>query len=163
MGLRNCLLKTINPVISGYLTDYFNKIVVESHYPKSCGIISKVVTITKDGDQRSQRRLMSFLLKKKQISLQKTIWFPEQEINSRCLNRNAGKHPEFKGEKTLAHCSPVDLSKAFDTVDLSILQDNCSTYGLRGKIEVLLNSYPKHRKQFVRYKGESSSTKKIGC
>ena len=49
MGLTNYLLKTINPVISGYLTDIFNKIIDESHYPESLKV-SKVVPIFKDGD-----------------------------------------------------------------------------------------------------------------
>ena len=39
--------------------------------------------------------------------------------------------------------------------------DKCSKYGLRAKIEELLKSYL--RKQFVRYKKESSSTKRIEC
>ena len=47
MGLTNHLLKTINPVISGYLTDIFTKIIDESHYPKSLKVL-KVVPIFKD-------------------------------------------------------------------------------------------------------------------
>ena len=84
MGLTNRLLKTINPVISGYLTDIFNKIIDESHYPKSLKI--RVAPIFKDEDPNEpnnyrsislipmfgkyfkktiRRRLMSFLLKNK--------------------------------------------------------------------------------------------------
>ena len=69
----------------------------------------------------------------------------------------------LREKNVLAHCTLLDLSKAFDTVDHSILLDKCSKYGLRGKIEELLKSYLKDRKQFVRYKGKSSSTKKIEC
>ena len=49
MGLTNHLLKSINPVISGFLTDIFNKIIDESHYPESSKV-SKVVPIFKNGD-----------------------------------------------------------------------------------------------------------------
>ena len=63
----------------------------------------------------------------------------------------------------MARCTWLDLSKTFDTVDHSILLKKCSRYGLRGKIEELLKSYLKDRKQFVRYKRESSSTNEIEC
>ena len=49
MGLTNDLLKSINPVISGYLTDIFKKIIDVSHYPESLKV-SKIVPILKDGD-----------------------------------------------------------------------------------------------------------------
>ena len=95
MCSTNHLLKTINPVNSGYLTDIFNKIIDESHYPQRLKV-SKVVPIFKDGypnepsnyrpislvhlfgkifEEIIKRRLMSTLLKKN--SLQKTIRFPE--------------------------------------------------------------------------------------
>ena len=49
VGLTYHLLKPSNPVLSGYLTDIFNKIKDELHYPKSLKI-SKVVPILKDED-----------------------------------------------------------------------------------------------------------------
>ena len=94
MGLTNHLLKTINPIISGYLTYIFNKIIDESNYTESLKV-SKVVPIFKDGDANEPNnyrpislvplfgkifekiikgRLYSFLPKNK--ILQKKIWFP---------------------------------------------------------------------------------------
>ena len=49
MDLTNHLLKTINPVISGYLTDIFNKIIDELQYPESLKV-PKVGPIFKLGD-----------------------------------------------------------------------------------------------------------------
>ena len=88
MGLTNHLLKTINPVISGYFTDIFNKIIDESHYPENLKV-SKVVPIFRDDDPSEpnnyrpvslvplfskifiKRRLMSILLKNKVLSRKK--------------------------------------------------------------------------------------------
>ena len=182
MGLTNHLLKTINPVISGYLTDIFNEIIDESHYPESLKV-SKVVPIFKDGDPSEpnnyrpislvplfgkifekiiKRRLMSFLLKNKVLS-RKQFGFLSKRSTVDALTEMLENIQRLREKNVLAHCTLLDLSKAFDTVDHSILLDKCSKYGLRGKIEELLKSYLKDRKQFVRYKGKSSSTKKIEC
>ena len=49
MGLTNHLVKTISPVLSGYLTDIFNKIIDESNYHENIKV-SKIVPIVKDGE-----------------------------------------------------------------------------------------------------------------
>ena len=53
----------------------------------------------------------------------------------------------------------VDLQKAFDTVDHSILLDKLNHYGIRGPSNDLINSYLKHRKQFVTIREKTSSQK----
>ena len=57
----------------------------------------------------------------------------------------------------------VDLEKAFDTVLHDIFCEKLKAYGLRGKINDLLKSYLKDRKQFVSIQGSHSNTKKVTC
>ena len=57
----------------------------------------------------------------------------------------------------------VDLEKAFDTVDHTILCDKLKAYGLRGTINDLLKSYLNNRKQFVSLNGFDSSMADVTC
>ena len=57
----------------------------------------------------------------------------------------------------------LDFSKAFDTVDHSILFVKLEYYGIRGIALDWFKSYLTGRKQYVTYNGTSSSTKVIKC
>ena len=57
----------------------------------------------------------------------------------------------------------VDFSKAFDTVNYSILIDKLHHYGIRGNALELFRSYLSDRSQYVSYNGVRSSTKSITC
>ena len=57
----------------------------------------------------------------------------------------------------------IDLEKAFDTVNHSILCEKLKYYGLRGNVNKLIQSYLTNRKQFVSIDGTSSSTLDVTC
>ena len=65
--------------------------------------------------------------------------------------------------KKLAHCTLLDLSKAFDTVDHKLLIRKCEIYGLRGQASSILTSYLSNRKQFVDINGETLSNLGVNC
>ena len=52
----------------------------------------------------------------------------------------------------------LDLSKAFDTLDHTILVDKLLYYGIRGTAYTLLRSYQVNREQFVELNGTASKT-----
>ena len=57
----------------------------------------------------------------------------------------------------------IDLEKAFDTVNHSILCNKLNYYGFRGKFNDLIKSYLINRKQFVSINGYDSTKQDIIC
>ena len=57
----------------------------------------------------------------------------------------------------------IDLSKAFDTVDHSILITKLDHYGIKGKTLNWFKSYLKYRSQCVCLESDSSDFKEISC
>ena len=57
---------------------------------------------------------------------------------------------------TNIHVYYIDLSKAFDTLDHSILLDKLNYYGIRGVSNNLFHSYISNRYQYVDFNGSIS-------
>ena len=57
----------------------------------------------------------------------------------------------------------LDLSKAFDTIDHTILLDKLCRYGVRGVTLNWFKHYLNDRKQFVSYNNTTSVSMKVTC
>ena len=55
----------------------------------------------------------------------------------------------------------LDLSKAFDTVDHSILKMKLNKYGIKGTQLKWFEDYPKDRKQYVTYDNTAKSKSQL--
>ena len=126
-GFNKPSSKKINRVITGYLTDTFNKVIDESHYPENLKV-SKVVPIFKDGDSNepniyrpiyliplfgkifekiSEWRLMSFLLEKNLSK--KQFGFLSKRSKVDALTEMLENIQRLCEENVRAHCTLLEL------------------------------------------------------
>ena len=68
-----------------------------------------------------------------------------------------------KNTDKLTHCTLLDLSKAFDTVDYNTFIHKCHIYGLRDFPLKLLKSYLTNRNQYVFLSNNCSTKEKLHC
>ena len=68
---------------------------------------------------------------------------------------------DWDSNNTKTQCTFIDLKKAFDTVDHTLLLEKCDAYGFRGPVFDLLKSYLKNRQQHVATKTKRSQNKNV--
>ena len=179
-GLSLKLLKSIKHIILEPLTLIINQMINTGIFPDKLKIV-KAIPIYKKGDEAvfSNYRPISLLpliskVFEKVIFKQLYSYFKNEKIF------NAGQYGFKSGHSTeLAVLEIIDritidmdngkisiniyldLSKAFDTLDHSILIDKLKHYGIRHKSISLLKSYLSHRKQYVTWNDTDSQYNSI--
>ena len=176
------VIKGVAKELSGSLSRLYNCCMREGYYP-TCFKVARVVPVFKaeDPTEFSNYRPVSVLPVLSQIF--------EKVIRSRLirfLDKNKvlipGQYGFRSGHSTAMAILDmvekirgaweqgnaalgvlIDLKKAFDTVDHSILLDKLEHYGVRGTTNRLIRSYLEDRTQYVVYDGYESDRGQLNC
>lgn len=176
------IIKQINNEISPLLTIIFNKSLSSGIFPNILKR-SKVIPLYKSGDKSKtsnyrpisllpqlskilekiiKSRLLTFINKYNIIS-DSQYGFRQNTSTGDAVSdliENVTDHLE-----KLDNCAilSIDLRKAFDTLNHSILLDKLLTYGVRGPAHDILASYLSNRWQYVQLSDDMSSNREITC
>ena len=176
-GISTIVMKSIKHVILKSLTLIINQIINTGVFPNKLKI-AKITPIFKKDDRTLFTNyrpisLLQFFSKviEKVICIQINDFFVENNFffNHQCGFRS-GHSTELAAleltDRIISaldnHNTPLniflDLSKAFDTLDHTILSDKLLYYGIRGTAYNLLRSYLANREQFVELNDTASKT-----
>ena len=176
------LMKLAMPFVAQPLADIINKSFIEGVFPDELKI-AKVCPMFKSGDQchisnyrpisilpsfskvferLMYNRLLSFL-DKNNVLFRNQFGFRANHSTSMAVIEMVDRISAAIEEKKFSIGIFIDLSKAFDTVNHSILLDKLEHYGIRGIALEWFKSYLSNRKQFVEYNNSKSSLKEITC
>ena len=169
------VIKNLSKILSPVLANHYNKLMSAGNFP---GIlkIGKISPIFKKGNEEFLQnyrpvstlpifgkifekiiysRLYSFL-SSQGILCENQFGFRRGHSTSHALNYSVHHIKESLKKKNHVLGIFIDLSKAFDTIDHSILLKKLNTYGIRGQALKLLESYLSDRKQHVSILNEIS-------
>ena len=180
-GISNNLITWIKDVLIKPLTLLINQMLSSGHFPSQLKI-SRVIPLFKSGDPElfSNYRpisllpslskifervifnqLINYMNNNKLLSLEQYGFRPGHSTELAALQL-VNKITEQMDIGKIPLSIHMDLSKAFDTLDHSILLSKLAYYGIgRDMCNNLLKSYLTDRYQYVEYKSARSPTKSI--
>ncbi len=177
------VLKLVSPVISPILAQLFNKCAKDGYFPKELKV-AKVIPLYKN------KGLISEIANYRPISMLSVFSKIFEKLIHKVIsdffdNNNLFNNSQygFRKKHSTVHSLInaienlqdsidnkqytlgifIDFSRAFDTVNHSILLHKLDNYGIRGNLLNLLASYLTDRQQYVCYGGIESSLLKVTC
>ena len=168
-GISNEILKCCSPVIEPILAEIFNEMIEFSIYPDWMKL-AKITPLYKKGDRNLPenyrpislisslskvfeklllKRMMSFCSKHKILTSAQFGFRPKMSCVQAIIRVTECLREQIDKKMTGQACF-IDLKKAFDTLNHEILLNKLENYGFRGKINEILGSFLRDRKQYVR-------------
>ena len=154
---------------SGTVPDQFKVAKVIPVYKKNSALsvsnyrpISLLSVFNKILEKLVYKRVVSYL-DKLLIITDNQFGFPSKHSISRALILLTEKISKSIDQGLFTCGIFLDLCKAFDTVDHSILLDKLSNYGIRGKAHDWFSSYLSNRRQFVSIGSSNSDPLLVRC
>ena len=181
-GLSMSLLKTISSAIVPALTYVCNLSFSNGVFPDKMKK-AKVLPFFKSGDKHLfsnyrpisllpqcskilerlfQTRLQNFI-DKHRLMCDSQYGFRKKHSTGMALTDTVEFIKDALDNKLYAICIFIDLKKAFDTLNHSILIDKLQTYGIRETSLQWINSYLSNRTQFVQMGDNISTNRDITC
>ena len=181
-GVAPRVIKGVARELAGSLSRLYNCCLREGYYP-SCFKVARVVPVFKGGDPTEfsnyrpvsvlpvlsqifekiiKARLVDFLERNKVVSPNQ-YGFRAGHSTAMAVSDMVERVRQAWGRGNTALGIFLDLKKAFDTVDHSILLAKLEHYGIRGIASELLKSYLSDRTQYVVYNGYESERGSVQC
>jgi hypothetical protein len=169
------LIKHCADIISPILSRFFNTFMDSGTFPAVLKV-GNITPIFKKGDSQLfdnyrpvstipifskifekliYNRLYSYLVSKN-ILYDKQFGFRKNHSTSHAINYSVNHVVENINAKKHVLGIFIDLSKAFDTISHDKLLEKLNNYGVRGRVNNLLNSYLSSRKQYTTFHNEKS-------
>ena len=174
------VIKATSAIISPILTGLYNTCLRTGTFPDVLKI-GKITPIYKKGNREFlenyrpistlpifgkilekilYKRLYSFCISQRILS-EHQFGFRKGHSTSHALNYSVHAIKEALNSKKHVTGIFIDLSKAFDTIDHTIMLQKLYNYGIRGVTYDILSSYLNNRKQYTSILGQDSELEKV--